>query len=174
MDWKSVYDEKCKELEGLKKEHDEFQKTTEMLDRQLEAQLDAAMRKSDRLQGRLKDLNQRVSAEKVKVKVETDGEAKLLVVIEELENECRSLRTRRDNLNEAKAELDMAHARVSKENSQLMEQLDDVEEENVLLEQDLQAMQQTKSETIQRVKDELRDVQHELSAMLLDKRNSED
>eukprot|EP00954_Amorphochlora_amoebiformis_P018829 1328635-Amorphochlora_amoeboformis.AAC.1 len=53
---------------------------------------------SDRLQGRLKDLNQRVSAEKVKVKVETDGEAKLLVVIEELENECRSLRTRRDNV----------------------------------------------------------------------------
>jgi len=57
---------------------------------------------------------------------------------------------------------------VAKENEELSEKLNDCEEENVLLQQDLESVQQNKSENVQRVKDELRDVQHELSAMLMD------
>mmetsp|Transcript_27086 Transcript_27086/g.52819 ORF Transcript_27086/g.52819 Transcript_27086/m.52819 type:complete len:86 (-) Transcript_27086:348-605(-) len=79
------------------------------------------------------------------------------------------MHTKHDKLLESKKELDSIHTRVSQENIELRERLDDAEEENVLLEQDLKSMQQNKAENIQRIKDQLRDVQHELSAMLLDK-----
>ena len=57
---------------------------------------------------------------------------------------------------------------MSTSNLDLSEQLEYAEEENILLEQDLKTLRREKNERIQRVKDELRDVQHELSTMLLE------
>mmetsp|Transcript_18610 Transcript_18610/g.45663 ORF Transcript_18610/g.45663 Transcript_18610/m.45663 type:complete len:93 (-) Transcript_18610:73-351(-) len=80
------------------------------------------------------------------------------------------LQVKHDELLKTKNELESIVNKVSEENTELMERLEDTEEENVLLQQDFQNVSQSKAENIQRVKDELRDVQHHLSKMVLEHR----
>eukprot|EP00466_Bigelowiella_natans_P012814 jgi/Bigna1/85905/estExt_fgenesh1_pg.C_60369 len=167
-DWRATYEQKCRELQALKEEHVEYKNSMEQVDKQLESQLDMATKKAERLENRLEELTRRIDAEKQKVEMESKGEAQLRRTIEKLEEKARLLQFQHDKLFESKVELDLVRTRVAKENEELSEKLNDCEEENVLLQQDLESVQQNKSENVQRVKDELRDVQHELSAMLMD------
>jgi len=137
----------------------------EQVDKQLESQLDMATRKAERLENRLEELNKRIDAEKHKVEMESRGEAQLRLTIEKLEEKARLLHFQHDKLFESKVELDLVRKRVvvqfsliwwrviriffqAKENEELSEKLNDCEEENVLLQQDLESVQQNKSENV--------------------------
>jgi len=131
-DWKAVYESRCKELEELTAQYEENQKTNEQLDKQLISQLDALTAKAERLQVRLTDLTKMVKSKNIEVQNEVTGEGKLLEDIKTLESRCNALKRKKEKLSQDKKKLDDARIQVSKENMELEEKLEDIEEDNVV------------------------------------------
>mmetsp|Transcript_18610 Transcript_18610/g.45664 ORF Transcript_18610/g.45664 Transcript_18610/m.45664 type:complete len:86 (-) Transcript_18610:415-672(-) len=68
-DWKAVYEAKLKEYEELKKNQIEFQKSSELVDKQLDSQLELATKQVERLEARLEELENKINAEKDRYEV---------------------------------------------------------------------------------------------------------
>eukprot|EP01132_Coremiostelium_polycephalum_P002006 gene2006-2468_t len=165
--WKKRLEDKQQELDELETNFTEYQEFSKQLEEEMEGELKACEKKYAEVQSQharlkndheslLEKFNQ-MSRESTKLTNSLQDEVQKLQTIKQtLMEDKRRLEQENDSL-ERRERASMASA------NYLTEKLDIVMEENVWIQSELEESKQTADETIQRLRDDIRDLKHELS-----------
>ncbi|XP_065176360.1 nuclear distribution protein nudE-like 1 [Sycon ciliatum] len=164
--WKQKALEYRQKTQEIQDEFDEFQESSRMLEAELEAQLEQAEKQVSEVSGSKVRIEQELTTAKEKMAA---AEHQNFVLISSLTEEARTLSLHRETLQNYVRELEQTNDDLERAKRNTVQSLDDFEkrlnealERNALLEHELDE-KESLNFMVQRLKDETRDLRHELA-----------